>query len=157
MSKKYSSYSKVTPSVSAPVTEPLKEMLEYHGPSAASTLAKWIPLICAGAAVGVSVIALKEIKSVRKEVISMKKESPKSLDKELISKIESMDEQIRKITEYLGNKNTKKEKEKKSKKGKVIINESPENNLSNVNVINAAEPGVEYEEVEVTESESEES
>ena len=33
-----------------------------------NTVSKWVPLICAAAAVGVSVIALKEIKNVRKEL-----------------------------------------------------------------------------------------
>ena len=59
------------------------------GPDSSSTmsmLARWVPLICAGAAVGVSVIALKEIKNVRKDLMNMKKDQP--VNKETDKKIE---------------------------------------------------------------------
>ena len=80
-----------------------------------SSFAKWVPLICAGAAVGVSVLALKEIKNVRKELINFKKETVTPLggggvqqqNNELTEKIERMDEQLRKITQYLANQNNK--------------------------------------------------
>ena len=56
--------------------------------STANVLAKWVPLICAGTAVGVSIIALKEIKNVRKEVLLMKKEQLVSVNNtELTEKI----------------------------------------------------------------------
>ena len=42
-----------------------------------SDFSKWIPLICAGAAVGVGIIALKEIKNIRKELILVKTDIPK--------------------------------------------------------------------------------
>ena len=76
-----------------------------------SSFSKWVPLICAGAAVGVSVLALKEIKNVRKELMNMKKEQigpvtdSAPMDPELAKKIELMDEQLRKITQYLANQN----------------------------------------------------
>ena len=60
-----------------------------------SSFAKWVPLICAGAAVGVSVLALKEIKNVRKELMSLKKDSignvVPSTSPELTKKMELMD------------------------------------------------------------------
>jgi hypothetical protein len=72
-----------------------------------SNIVKWIPLLFAGAAVGVSILALKEIKNVRKELISLKKESMSNVkenqlgDPEFLKRIELMDEQIRKISKYL--------------------------------------------------------
>ena len=71
------------------------------------SIVKWIPLLFAGAAVGVSILALKEIKNVRKELISLKKESMSNVkenqlgDPEFLKRIELMDEQIRKISKYL--------------------------------------------------------
>jgi multidrug efflux pump subunit AcrB len=73
-----------------------------------NNVSKWVPLICAGAAVGVSVIALKEIKNVRKELVNMKKEQIISkttgVPETLTRKIEELDEQLKKITEYLKTK-----------------------------------------------------
>ena len=123
--------------------------------TALNSFSKWVPLICAGAAVGVSVLALKEIKNVRKELINLKKESLGSVktseqDPELIKRIELMDEQLRKITQYLANQNKSKESPivKNVAKPAVvpvkIINESPE-----------PESEVEYEEQEVTDDEAE--
>ena len=93
-------------------------------------LSKWIPLVCAGAAVGVSILALKEIKNVRRELIELKNDQilsnsnlgSQSFDPELLKRIELMDEQIVKISKYLG---TQQNKEKKPKINKVI-NEEPE-------------------------------
>ena len=48
-----------------------------------STISRWVPLICAGAAAGVSMIALKEIKNVRRELITLKKEQAKPVNDEL--------------------------------------------------------------------------
>ena len=108
-----------------------------------SSFSKWVPLICAGAAVGVSIIALKEIKNLRKELIVMKKETVAGPGVD-VKQIERMDEQLRKITEYLV-------KQKKGvhepKDEKVIRNVSPP---QEVNVINEEEE-VEY--VEVTDDE----
>jgi hypothetical protein len=123
--------------------------------TALNSFSKWVPLICAGAAVGVSVLALKEIKNVRKELINLKKESLGSAktseqDPELLKRIELMDEQLRKITQYLANQNKSKESpivKNVSKPAAVpvkIINDSPE-----------PDPEVEYEEQEVTDDEAE--
>jgi len=77
--------------------------------SFASSLSKWVPLICAGAAIGVSVIALKEIKNIRKDIIEMKKnpEGGSSVDVNVINKINEMDAQLIKISEFLANENRK--------------------------------------------------
>ena len=98
----------------------------------ANVLAKWVPLICAGTAVGVSIIALKEIKNVRKEVLLMKKEQLVSVNNtELTEKIERMDEQLRKITEYLTNQNKSKPTNSKNEN---VINQALKKNV--VNIIN---------------------
>jgi hypothetical protein len=126
----------------------------------ANVLAKWVPLICAGTAVGVSIIALKEIKNVRKEVLLMKKEQLVSVNNtELTEKIERMDEQLRRITEYLTNQNKMKpenntipKKQKNSKKNPVqdekIINQVLPKKMDKVNIIND-EPDEEDNEVEI--------
>ena len=115
--------------------------------STMSAFSKWVPLICAGAAVGVSVLALKEIKNLRKELIVMKKDS--NTDTELSKQVERMDEQLRKITEYLV-----KQKEKKvvKKQSPVIRNASPQQKIEEVNIVNDDEDE-EVEYVEVTDDE----
>ena len=110
-------------------------------PPGMSSLAKWVPLICAGAAVGVSILALKEIKNVRKELIVMKKEQVNPGKDELNSRIELMDEQLRKITQYLANQN-KPVKQKEN----VIIKEALPDEPEKVKIINS-ENEEEYEEV----------
>ena len=122
--------------------------------TAMNTFSKWVPLICAGAAVGVSVLALKEIKNVRKELINLKKESLGSVkgseqDPELLKRIELMDEQLRKITQYLANQNKPKESPIIKNVAKPVIP---------VKIINDApepEEEAEYEELEVTDDEAE--
>jgi hypothetical protein len=111
--------------------------------SGLSSFSKWVPLICAGAAVGVSVLALKEIKNVRKELMNLKKDSSenKGVDPQLVDKIELMDEQLRKITQYLANQN---------KPSPIIKNAVKED----VKIVNEQEEEVEYEELEVTDDES---
>jgi methylthioribose-1-phosphate isomerase len=76
-----------------------------------STLGKWVPLICATAAVGVSIIALKEIKNARREIRNVQKEvnsvatgKPSAVDEKLLQKIEKMDQQLLKVTQYLSKK-----------------------------------------------------
>ena len=116
---------------------------------AMGSFAKWVPLICAGAAVGVSVLALKEIKNVRKELMSLKKDSIGGTpvdNQELTKKMELMDEQLRKITHYLSNQNKQKEQVVKN-----VVSPKKEP----VNIINndpVEEEEVEYEEVTDDES-----
>jgi hypothetical protein len=110
-------------------------------------------LICAGTAVGVSILALKEIKNVRKELIALKKESVAvekgQPDQELADRIERMDEQLKKITQYLANQN---------KSSPIVKNVIPKENQVPVKIINDSPPteeDVEYEEQEVTDDEAE--
>ena len=128
--------------------------------STANMLAKWVPLICAGTAVGVSIIALKEIKNVRKEVLLMKKEQLVSVNNtELTEKMERMDQQLRRITEYLTNQNKmkpenttnqrkQKNSRKKSDEDEKIINQVLHKKMDKVNIIND-EPDEEDAEVEI--------
>lgn len=104
-----------------------------------SNLSKWIPLLCAGAAAGVSIIALKEIKNVRKELITLKisKNGNDDLDKRMLM----MEEQFKILTDFI--------KKKENKQSEIIKNVVKESET--VNVIN----GDEYEEVEVTDDEIE--
>ena len=125
----------------------------------ASVLSKWVPLICAGTAIAVSIIAIKEIKNVRKEVMLMKKEQltvvSNSPTKTLTEKIERMDEQLKKITEYLTNQSKLKTETKPSKKQpEKIINQALRKNAQKVNIINE-EPEITAEEPD-EDSESEE-
>jgi len=103
----------------ATVATPSKNIAETVK-TTASVLSKWVPLICAGTAVAVSIIAIKEIKNVRKEVMLMKKEQLTAVsntpNKTLTEKIERMDEQLKKITEYLTNQSKLKTETKPSKK-----------------------------------------
>jgi len=118
-----------------------------------NSFSKWVPLICAGTAVGVSILALKEIKNVRKELIALKKESVAvekgQPDQELADRIERMDEQLKKITQYLANQN---------KSSPIVKNVIPKENQVPVKIINDSPPteeDVEYEEQEVTDDEAE--
>ena len=106
-----------------------------------SSLSKWVPLICAGAAVSVSILALKEIKNVRKEMLTMKKEQGGSDD--VIKKMELMDVQLKKITEFL------------QKKQKVVKSAVADNQDSEIRIVNGSVTEIEYEEVEVTDDEEE--
>ena len=107
-----------------------------------STLSKWIPLLCAGAAAGVSIIALKEIKNVRKELITLKKEQmSKNGNDELNKRMILMEDQFKILTDFIKNK--------ESKQSEIIKNAVKESET--IKVINSDE----YEEVEVTDDEAE--
>ena len=110
--------------------------------STISNLSKWIPLLCAGAAAGVSIIALKEIKNVRKELMTLKKDQVKGPDTELIKRMKNMEDQLKILTDFIKNKETV------TKESEVIKNVVKENNP--VKIINNDE----YEEVEVTDDEA---
>ena len=110
--------------------------------STISNLSKWIPLLCAGAAAGVSIIALKEIKNVRKELMTLKKDQVKGPDTELIKRMKNMEDQLKILTDFIKNKETV------TKESEVIKNVVKENNP--IKIINNDE----YEEVEVTDDEA---
>ena len=113
--------------------------------STISNLSKWIPLLCAGAAAGVSIIALKEIKNVRKELMTLKKDQVKGPDTELIKRMKNMEDQLKILTDFIKSSSVK---ETVTKESEVIKNVVKENNP--VKIINNDE----YEEVEVTDDEA---
>ena len=113
--------------------------------STISNLSKWIPLLCAGAAAGVSIIALKEIKNVRKELMTLKKDQVKGPDTELIKRMKNMEDQLKILTDFIKSSSIK---ETVTKESEVIKNVVKENDV--VKIINNDE----YEEVEVTDDEA---
>ena len=144
------------------ILEPSFSHCEKQTNGLTSGLAKWTPLICAGAAVCVSIIALKEIKNVRREL--KKVESPQKqteLYEKMLTRIEAMDKQIIKMDQYLLSKS--KEKGGKEKGGKERSKEELVKNVvpvvENINIINKPlkddEVEYVYEEVEVTDDEEE--
>jgi len=110
--------------------------------STLSTLSKWIPLLCAGAAAGVSIIALKEIKNVRKELIVLKKEQNSGVNTDIDKRMKSMEEQLKILADFIKNKETV------TKESEIIRNVVKES--SPVQIINNEE----YEEIEVTDDEA---
>ena len=121
-----------------------------------STLGKWIPLICAGAAATVSIVALQEIRKLRKEILIIKKEPAVSEANELLSKrMESMESQLKSLTDFIKNRNqldTEIEKVKTAgiKPEPVIKNVVSPEREPVITIINNEE----YEEVEVTDDEA---
>ena len=123
-------------------------------PSVANNIAKWVPLICAGAAVSVSIFALKEIHNTRKEIINIKKEGFVNNNNDLVTKkMEAFEAQLDKITNFL---------QQQSRQGSNIPEHRPTHrpkpkeeihsvdvDPEPVNIINE-----EYEEVEVTDDEA---
>ena len=108
-------------------------------------LIKWLPLLCAGAAAGISIIALKEIKNVKNEIIALKVKGPDDLGK----KMEGFETQLKTITDYLKSKNERNFIPKASGETiKAVVKESV------VKIINEPEPEDEYEEIEVTDDEA---
>lgn len=116
-----------------------------------NTIGKWVPLICAGAAATISIIALQEIRKLRKEILLIKKEPVVSETNELLSKrMESMEQQLKSLTDFIKNRNqvdTEIEKVKTGLDPKAFIKNA---------VAPAPEPVItiinneEYEEIEVT-------
>lgn len=111
-----------------------------------STISRWVPLICAGAAAGVSMIALKEIKNVRRELITLKKEQAKPVNDELGKRMQAMEDQLKILSEFIKNK------ESVSKESVNVIRNAVKPPGEAVKIIN----GEEYEEVEVTDDEDDE-
>ena len=140
---------------------PVPQVMQKPDDNLMKMAAKWIPLVCAGAAVGVSVIALKEIHNTRKELVNIKKEqltAPSGGNEVLAKKMELMESQLAKITEYLRNSQrpmgppppppqpVRREEFIK----KAVVKEPEE-----VKIINETHDPDEYEEVEVTDDETE--
>jgi len=116
------------------------------------TLSKWIPLLCAGAAAGVSIIALKEIKNVRKELIILKKDQgSKSVNDEMNKRMQVMEDQLKILTDFIT-------KDKVEKQPEIVKNVVKESNVP-IKIINKEDKIInndEYEEIEVTDDEAEE-
>jgi len=111
-----------------------------------SSVSKWIPLICAGAAAGVSIIALQEIKKVRKELVIIKKEQCSSgVSDEVNKRMENIENQMKILTDYLKPQEKKVVKETTKEVMKEVIKEEP-----TIRIINNEE----YEEIEVTDDEA---
>jgi hypothetical protein len=108
-----------------------------------SSVTKWIPFIFAGVAAGIGVIALHEIKNVKKELIAIKKEQNTNVNDEINKRMENMENQLKTLTNFITNKN---KVEKDSNVIKNVVQETPE-----VTIINEDE----YEEIEVTDDEAE--
>jgi len=126
-----------------PTKQPVSDKIEKVG----SNITKWVPFICAGAAVGVSILALRELKKIKKEMETLKNQKTVTVTDPAISKkMEQLEEQLKMINQYLMNNNSKNPKIiKNAVKTEIpdtikIINEQPEDN-------------VEYEVVEVTDDE----
>ena len=112
-------------------------------------LIKWLPLLCAGAAAGIIIIALKEIKNVKNEIIALKVKGPNDLD--LGKKMEGFETQLKTITDYLKSKNERNFIPKASGETiKAVVKENI------VKIINDVEVEDEYEEIEVTDDEADE-
>jgi len=119
-------------------------------------ITKWIPFICAGAAIGVGIIALKEIKNVREELLTLKQIKP---DSTTLLCMERMQTQISSLNERISKNNISKFQPtvvdvKEEKKNNIIKNATVIE--KEVNIINE-DDGDEYEEIEVTDDELEES
>jgi hypothetical protein len=118
---------------------PIRDM---EAPSS-SVITKWIPFLCAGAAVGVSIIALNELKNVRKELILMKRENFNG--SEFTNRMENMENQLKILADFVQNR------DKVSKESNIIKNVVLESQQENIHIINDEE----YEEIEVTDDETE--
>jgi hypothetical protein len=138
------------------------------------SLTKWVPLICAGSAIGISMFALKEIKNTRRELINLKKEQYTAPNNDkLEKKMELMEKQLNKLTEYIKNSQVQqarnsftsvpqppppvvpKSVKKEPKIVKNVVNAVPEE-IKIINKEPSQEDGEEdeYEEVEVTDDEA---
>ena len=122
-----------------------------------TTVAKWVPLICAGAAIGVSIIALKEIQNVKKELILAKRQH--GPDEELAKRLEIMEFQLKKLSDFIMvpkniNKHVTPKKHPKNILDEVIKNamNPPQTEVKIINENEKYDP-TEYEEVEVTDDE----
>ncbi len=148
-SLRHSSSSSIVPEPSLAV-EPSVEGNVGTSPTMA-TLTKWTPLLLAGVAVGVSFVAIKEMKNVRKEMTELKNKSTSTTDSDANNKkLDSLEQEIKKITEYLRNQNKTSNRIRPTN----IVKNARTTPSSKINIVNESES--EFTEVEVTDSEAEE-
>ena len=139
---------------------PTFKVPEAIGPSEVaqktSNLSSWLPLICAGAAAGISIVALNEIKKLRTDVVEIKKQSNSELNELVSRRMESMELQLNKLTSFIKNRNEIEQTSKTIKKSVgvqqegVVKDVNPEPRNNGIQIIN----GEEYEEIEVTDDEA---
>lgn len=134
------------------------------GKNIMATVSKWVPLICAGSAIGISIFALKEIKNTRKELMSLKKEQYTAPNNDkLEKKMELLEKQLNKITDFLKTNQQQqaryantpqpvKTPEQPPKKDPKIVKNAVNVVPEQVKIINEepSDDPDEYEEVEVT-------
>jgi hypothetical protein len=123
------------------VKTPLPDM-EQATASSSSIVVRWLPFICAGAAAGISIVALQELKAMRKELVAVKGQAP-SQPSDFNKRMDTMERQLKMLADFVENK------QKITKESDVIRNVVSESD--NVRIINDEE----YEEVEVTDDEEE--
>jgi len=132
------------------VPPPMKTKIpEEIKTSTTSIVTKFLPIICAGAAVGVSILALKELKKIKAEMVLVKNQQQNNVvktDPVLSKKMEQLDEQLKRVNLYLAQKNSPRTDSKIIKN--ILKTELPKE----VTIINN-DNDVEYEEVEVTDDE----
>ena len=114
--------------------------------STTSMIARWLPFICAGAAAGISIVALQEIKAMRKELVAVKTRAPQPTDFD--KRMGNMERQLKMLADFIENKENVTNITKESEVIRNVVKESFEDN---VRIINDEE----YEEIEVTDDEAE--
>ena len=122
---------------------PKKKLPEISvSPETTSTFIKWIPFICAGAALGVGIVALKEIKNIQSDFVTIKNEN----------NLKQLENQVLYITNYINEKKNKKKHHSVPvvERAPSPIKENVNETEQEINIINEDE----YEEVEVTDDES---
>jgi len=124
------------------VKTPVPDM-EQVSSGTSSIVVKWLPFICAGAAAGISIVALQEIKAMRKELVTVKAQTTSPHPCDFDKRMDTMERQLKMLADFVENK------QKITKESDVIRNVVKE--TDNVRIINDEE----YEEVEVTDDEAE--
>jgi len=145
MSSKYT-----PPPMKVPVTN-INSIPEPKFINSASIVTKWLPFIAAGTAIGVSILALKELKKIKSEmsiITNKQMNTTVKSDPLLNKKMEQLEEQLKKVNEYLMNNNPKNPKIIKS----IIKTEIPDE-VKIINDTGDTDETIEYEEVEVTDDE----
>ena len=145
-----------------------------------TTITKFLPFICAGAAVGVSILALKELKKIKSEMVLVKHQQTTNqnkpattVDPVVSKKMEQLEEQLKRVNLYLANKNAPRSNANGNKIIKnvlkvdvpddiKILNDNPPPTPrvfpanGNIEIDIEDDEVIEYEEVEVTDDEGEE-
>jgi hypothetical protein len=147
---------------SIPIPPTLKKMDKMDMTEA---LLKWLPIICAGSAIGIGVIALKEIKNVK---MQMKMTASGGSSDELLKRMEIMEKQLNKISDYVkqpkpvfhappppAQPNPHRQQQVPKQQAPVIVKNVP-TPPKEVKIINSEVEEYEYEEIEVTDDEADE-